>query len=77
MGGVDFGFLAVPADAPGVPDAALYAGLLDGCAFHRDLGYRTAWLIEHHFSDYYPCPSPTSRWPTSGRASRTWRSAPA
>ena len=58
MGGVDFGFLAVPADAPGVPDAALYAGLLDGCGFHRDLGYRTAWLIEHHFSDYYPCPAP-------------------
>ena len=58
MGEVDFGFLAVPADAPGVPDAALYAGLLDGCGFHRDLGYRTAWLIEHHFSDYYPCPAP-------------------
>ena len=58
MGGVDFGFLAVPADAPGVPDADLYAGLLDGCGFHRDLGYRTAWLIEHHFSDYYPCPAP-------------------
>ena len=49
---VDFGFLAVPADAKGVSDADLYAGLLDSCAFHRDLGYRTAWIIEHHFSDY-------------------------
>jgi alkanesulfonate monooxygenase SsuD/methylene tetrahydromethanopterin reductase-like flavin-dependent oxidoreductase (luciferase family) len=58
MGEVDFGFLAVPAGAPGVPDAQLYAGLRDGCRFHRELGYRTAWLIEHHFSDYYPCPSP-------------------
>jgi alkanesulfonate monooxygenase SsuD/methylene tetrahydromethanopterin reductase-like flavin-dependent oxidoreductase (luciferase family) len=56
---VDFGFLAVPADAPGVGDADLYAGLLDSCAFHRDLGYGTAWLIEHHFSNYYPCPAPT------------------
>jgi alkanesulfonate monooxygenase SsuD/methylene tetrahydromethanopterin reductase-like flavin-dependent oxidoreductase (luciferase family) len=55
---VDFGFLAVPADAKGVSDADLYAGLLDSCAFHRDLGYRTAWFIEHHFSDYYPCPAP-------------------
>lgn len=55
---VDFGFLASPADAPGVPDANMYANLLDGCAFHRDLGYRTAWFIEHHFSDYYPCPAP-------------------
>ncbi len=56
---VEFGFLAVPADAPGVPDAELYAGLLDSCAFHGELGYGTAWLIEHHFSDYYPCPAPT------------------
>src|SRR3954454_18015997 len=56
---VDFGFLAAPADAPGTTDAALYAGLLDSCGFHRDLGYRTAWFIEHHFSDYYPSPSPT------------------
>lgn len=57
--GVDFGFLAAPADEPGVSDADIYADLLDNCAFHRDLGYRTGWLIEHHFSDYYPCPSPT------------------
>ena len=56
---LEFGFLAVPADAPGVSDADLYANLLDTCAFHRDLGYATAWFIEHHFSDYYPCPSPT------------------
>ncbi len=56
---VDFGFLAVPADAAGVSDAEMYHGLLDSCTFHRDLGYSTAWLIEHHFSDYYPCPAPT------------------
>ena len=56
---VDFGFLTVPADAPGVSDAEIYESLVDSCALHRDLGYRTAWLIEHHFSDYYPCPSPT------------------
>jgi alkanesulfonate monooxygenase SsuD/methylene tetrahydromethanopterin reductase-like flavin-dependent oxidoreductase (luciferase family) len=56
---VDFGFLAAPADAPGVSDADLYAGLAESCALHRELGFRTAWLIEHHFSDYYPCPAPT------------------
>ncbi len=55
---VDFGFLVVPADAAGVPDADLYADLADVCQTHRALGFRTAWLIEHHFSDYYPCPSP-------------------
>src|SRR3954464_7858439 len=58
MGEVEFGFLAAPAGAPGVVYADLYADLLEGCRFHRDLGYGTAWLIEHHFSDYYPCPSP-------------------
>ena len=26
---------------------------------HPQLGYRTACTIEHHFSDYYPCPAPT------------------
>jgi alkanesulfonate monooxygenase SsuD/methylene tetrahydromethanopterin reductase-like flavin-dependent oxidoreductase (luciferase family) len=56
---VEFGFLAVPADAPGVDDATLYDNLVTGCELHRGLGFRTAWLLEHHFSDYYPCPSPT------------------
>ena len=56
---VEFGFLAVPADEPGVSDADLYHGLLESCAFHRELGLDTAWLIEHHFSNYYPSPSPT------------------
>ena len=56
---VDFGFLAVPADASGVADADLYSGLLDSCAFHRDLGYRTAWTIEHHFSPYGMTANPT------------------
>jgi alkanesulfonate monooxygenase SsuD/methylene tetrahydromethanopterin reductase-like flavin-dependent oxidoreductase (luciferase family) len=55
----EFGFLAVPADVAGVSDAELYGGLLESCAVHRDLGYGTAWFLEHHFSDYYPCPAPT------------------
>ena len=55
---VDFGFVASAADAPGTSDAALYRTLLDDVEFHADLGYSTAWLIEHHFSDYFPTPSP-------------------
>ena len=70
-------FSRSPPTRPGVSDADLYAKLLDSCAFHRDLGYGTAWFIEHHFSDYYPCPSPTSRWRTSRPRSPTCRSAPA
>ena len=44
---VDIGFVASAADAPGTSDAALYRTLLEDVEFHADLGYSTAWLIEH------------------------------
>ena len=31
---------------------------MDDCALGRKLGYDTAWLLGHHFSDYCPTPSP-------------------
>jgi alkanesulfonate monooxygenase SsuD/methylene tetrahydromethanopterin reductase-like flavin-dependent oxidoreductase (luciferase family) len=55
---VEFGFVASAADAPGTPDHALYRTVLDDVEYHAELGYTTAWLIEHHFSDYFPTPSP-------------------
>ena len=80
MGEVDFGFLAVPAGRAGrARRASCTPGCSTGARFHRDLGYRTAWLIEHHFSDYYPCPSPVvsmahiaPRFPTSPSAPACW-----
>jgi alkanesulfonate monooxygenase SsuD/methylene tetrahydromethanopterin reductase-like flavin-dependent oxidoreductase (luciferase family) len=57
-GEVEFGFVASAADAPGTPDHELYRTVLEDVEFHADLGYTTAWLIEHHFSDYFPTPSP-------------------
>jgi len=42
----------------GSPDAQLYKeALADAELIHR-LGYDAAWVIEHHFSDYYPQPNP-------------------
>ena len=42
----------------GLPDAQLYnEALADAELIHR-LGYDAAWVIEHHFSDYYPQPNP-------------------
>ncbi len=42
----------------GSPDAKLYEeALADAELIHR-LGYDAAWVIEHHFSDYYPQPNP-------------------
>jgi alkanesulfonate monooxygenase SsuD/methylene tetrahydromethanopterin reductase-like flavin-dependent oxidoreductase (luciferase family) len=55
---VEFGFVASAADAPGTPDHELYRTVLDDGEYHAELGYTTAWLIEHHFSDYFPTPSP-------------------
>jgi len=50
MQDVRFGFQATAARVAGVPDQQLYSDLM--------AGYDAAWLLEHHFSDYYPTPSP-------------------
>ncbi len=55
---VDFGFVASAADAPGTSDAELYRTVMRDVDFHTDLGFETVWMIEHHFSDYFPTPSP-------------------
>ena len=55
---VQFGFVASAADAPGTSDAELYRTVLEDVEWHAELGYSTAWFIEHHFSDYFPTPSP-------------------
>lgn len=57
-GEVAFGFQAAPASAAHKPDQALYREVMDDCALGHRLGYDAAWLLEHHFSDYYPTPSP-------------------
>lgn len=60
MPSVEFGFVAAAADAPGASDADLYDTLLRDVDYHGELGYTTAWMIEHHFSDYFPTPNPLS-----------------
>ena len=58
MQDIRFGFQAAAADVAGVPDQQLYSDLMSDCALGHRLGYDAAWLLEHHFSDYYPTPSP-------------------
>ena len=55
---VEFGFVAAPVGEPGLDDAALYEEILADCERHRALGYSAAWVLEHHFSDYFPMPGP-------------------
>jgi alkanesulfonate monooxygenase SsuD/methylene tetrahydromethanopterin reductase-like flavin-dependent oxidoreductase (luciferase family) len=53
-----FGVVASAADEPGTSDAELYRTLLEDVEINAELGYKNFWLIEHHFSDYFPTPSP-------------------
>jgi alkanesulfonate monooxygenase SsuD/methylene tetrahydromethanopterin reductase-like flavin-dependent oxidoreductase (luciferase family) len=57
-GGVEFGCVVAAAGAPGASDRDLYRGMLADCGLYLQLGYDTAWVLEHHFSDYFPTPDP-------------------
>lgn len=40
------------------PDHVLYRQVVEDAQYGQKLGFEAAWLLEHHFSDYYPTPSP-------------------
>jgi alkanesulfonate monooxygenase SsuD/methylene tetrahydromethanopterin reductase-like flavin-dependent oxidoreductase (luciferase family) len=50
--------VATAAGAPGTPDRKLFDDLVEDAALFRSLGFGTAWMLEHHFSDYFPTPDP-------------------
>ncbi|MFC7689011.1 LLM class flavin-dependent oxidoreductase [Paeniroseomonas aquatica] len=39
-------------------DRALYREALADARLLQETGYDAAWMVEHHFSDYYPQPNP-------------------
>lgn len=46
-------------DAPGASDSQMYGEAITDAKLVQKLGvYDAAWLVEHHFSDYYPTPNP-------------------
>jgi alkanesulfonate monooxygenase SsuD/methylene tetrahydromethanopterin reductase-like flavin-dependent oxidoreductase (luciferase family) len=55
---VSFGLSTQAVGAEGLSDSELYDELMSDVAFGTSLGYEDIWLIEHHFSDYYPTPDP-------------------
>jgi alkanesulfonate monooxygenase SsuD/methylene tetrahydromethanopterin reductase-like flavin-dependent oxidoreductase (luciferase family) len=55
---VRFGFLASPTDVKGADDETRYRMCIEDALFGASLGYESVWILEHHFSDYYPIPSP-------------------
>jgi alkanesulfonate monooxygenase SsuD/methylene tetrahydromethanopterin reductase-like flavin-dependent oxidoreductase (luciferase family) len=55
---VEFACQLSPVAAPGTPDHLLYEEALSDAKLGYALGFTTGWVIEHHFSDYYPVPNP-------------------
>jgi len=55
---ITFGFQLSAVDAVGVDDAGLYRSMLSDADLGHRLGYEIAWVVEHHFSDYFPQPGP-------------------
>jgi alkanesulfonate monooxygenase SsuD/methylene tetrahydromethanopterin reductase-like flavin-dependent oxidoreductase (luciferase family) len=58
MSEIAFGYQVAPASDVHQSDQALYREVMADCGLADRLGYDAAWLLEHHFSDYYPTPSP-------------------
>ena len=55
---VHFGYTVAPVDRGGADDDVLYRECLVDCEYGYSLGYESAWFLEHHFTDYFPTPSP-------------------
>ena len=57
-----FGFTVgpvMPVDEAGADgDGARYGAVIEDCRFGHGLGFDDVWMLEHHFTDYYPSPSP-------------------
>ena len=45
-------------DRLGATDAEMYHEAVVDAQYAQKLGYDAVWLVEHHFSDYYPTPNP-------------------
>ena len=58
----DYGFTVgpvMPAALEGpAGDRERYRAMLEDCRFGQSLGFGSVWVLEHHFTDYYPSPSP-------------------
>ena len=39
-------------------DRERYRAMLEDCRYGQSLGFGSVWVLEHHFTDYYPSPSP-------------------
>ena len=55
---LEFGFIITAVGGPGESDKDMYKGMFADVEHGIDLGFDSTWMIEHHFSDYFPTPNP-------------------
>ncbi len=55
---IGFSFQFGPVGDTGMSDAQLYAEAMADAQLGQQLGFDVGWMIEHHFSEYYPTPNP-------------------
>ena len=55
---LDFGFIITAVGGEGESDRQMYDGMFKDVERGIDLGFDSTWMIEHHFSDYFPTPNP-------------------
>jgi alkanesulfonate monooxygenase SsuD/methylene tetrahydromethanopterin reductase-like flavin-dependent oxidoreductase (luciferase family) len=53
-----FGWMMGAVGEDGASDATLYRNMMSDADVGYTLGYDAPWVVEHHFSSYYPTPSP-------------------
>ncbi|MBL8701989.1 MAG: LLM class flavin-dependent oxidoreductase [Alphaproteobacteria bacterium] len=53
-----FGWMMGAVGEDGASDAELYRNMMSDADLGYALGYDAPWIVEHHFSNYYPTPSP-------------------
>lgn len=53
-----FGFQVGAVGKPGTSDEQMYRDAVEDAKLGQTLGFEAAWVIEHHFTDYFPTPNP-------------------
>ena len=56
--GLHFAYQIGAVGAAGMDDRTLYREAIADARLLQEKGFDSAWMVEHHFSDYYPQPNP-------------------
>lgn len=55
---ISFGLQVGAVGEPGTTDEQMYKDAIEDAKLGQSLGFEAAWVIEHHFTDYFPTPNP-------------------